>query len=57
MRVSMVFQFSSCINDSVGMLIKWDYIIDFYNTYKVMSLRMAPKLKDKHITLLPFPPM
>ena len=33
---------------------KWKYITDLYNTDKVMSFRIAPKLTDKHITLSPF---
>ena len=34
--------------------IKWEYIVDFYNIDKAMSIQMAPKLTDKHITILPF---
>ena len=37
--------------------VKWDYVVDFYNMNKVMSIRMAPKLADKHITVLPFSTM
>ena len=34
--------------------IKWEYVVDFYNKDKVMSIKMAPKLKDRHITLPSF---
>ena len=34
--------------------VKWEYIVDFYNMEKVMSIRMAPNLTDKHITVPPF---
>ena len=37
--------------------VKWEYIVDFYNKDKTMSIRMAPKLKDKHIILQPFSAM
>ena len=37
--------------------IKWDYVVDFYNSDKSMSIRIAPKLTDKHITLPPFATM
>ena len=37
--------------------VKWEYIVDFYNKDKTMSIRMAPKLKDKHIILPPFSAM
>ena len=37
--------------------VKWEYIVDFYNMDKVMSIRMAPKLTDKHITVPPFSAM
>lgn len=37
--------------------IKWEFIVDFYNTDKAMSIRMAPKLTDKHIILAPFAAM
>ena len=37
--------------------IQWAYIVDFYNMDKAMSIRMAPKLTDKHITLPPFTAM
>ena len=37
--------------------IKWEYVVDFYNTDNLMSIRMAPKLTDKHITLPPFATM
>ena len=29
--------------------VRWEYIVDFYNMDKVMSIRMAPKHTDKHI--------
>ena len=32
--------------------IKWEYVVDFYN--KVISIKMAPKLTDRHISLPPF---
>ena len=38
--------------DDVDM--KWEYVVDFYNKDKVMSIKMAPKLTDRHITLPPF---
>ena len=34
---------------------KWEFVVDFYNKDKVMSIKMAPKLTDRHITLPPFP--
>ena len=34
--------------------VKREYIVDFYNMDKVMSIRMAPKLTNKHITFPPF---
>ena len=37
--------------------VKWVYIVDFYNMDKVMSIRMAPKLTDKYITVTPFSTM
>ena len=37
--------------------VKWEYIVNFYNMDKVMSIRMAPKLTDKHITVPPFSTM
>ena len=37
--------------------IKWQYVVDFYNLDKTMSIKMAPKLTDKHITLPPFTSM
>ena len=37
--------------------VKWEYIVDFYNLDKAMSIQMAPKLKDKHINLAPFAAM
>ena len=37
--------------------IKWEYVLDFYNIDKAMSIRMVPKLTDKHITLPPFAAM
>ena len=37
--------------------IKWEYVVDFYNTDKTMSIQMAPKLTDKYITLPPFAAM
>ena len=33
---------------------KWECVVDFYNKDKVMSIKMAPKLTDRHITLPPF---
>ena len=30
--------------------IMWEYINDFYNTDKIISVRRAPKLTDKHMT-------
>ena len=37
--------------------VRWQYIIDFYNRDKTMSIRMAPKLTDRHIILPPFSAM
>ena len=37
--------------------VKWEYIVDFYSMDKVMSIRMAPKPKNKHITAPPFSAM
>ena len=37
--------------------IKWEYVVDFYNTDKAMSIRMTPKLTDKYLTLPPFAAM
>ena len=37
--------------------VKWEYIGDFYNKDKTMLIRMASKLKDKHIILPPFSAM
>ena len=37
--------------------VKWECIVDFYNMDKVMSIRMAPKLTDKHIIVPPFSTM
>ena len=34
--------------------IKWEYVVDFYNKDKVMSIMMVPKLTDRHITFPPF---
>ena len=34
--------------------IKWEYVVDSNNKDKVMSIKMAPKLTDRHITLPPF---
>ena len=34
--------------------IKWEYVVDFYNKDKVMSIKMAPRLTDRHIILPPF---
>ena len=31
--------------------VRWQYIVDFYNRDKTMSIRMAPKLTDRHIIL------
>ena len=37
--------------------VKWSYVVEFYNRDKLMSIRMAPKLTDKHINLPPFSAM
>ena len=37
--------------------VRWQYIVDFYNRDKTMSIRMAPKLTDRHIILPPFSAM
>ena len=37
--------------------VRWQYIVDFYNRDKAMSIRMAPKLMDRHIILPPFSAM
>ena len=37
--------------------IKWQYIVDFYNIDQALSIRMAPKLTQKHIILAPFTAM
>ena len=37
--------------------VKWEYIVDFYNIDKSMSIRMAPNLTDRHINLPPFTAM
>ena len=37
--------------------IRWQYIVDFFNMDKEMSVRMAPKLTEKHIVLAPFTAM
>ena len=37
--------------------VRWQYIVDFYNRDKAMSIRMAPKLTDRHIILPPFSAM
>ena len=34
--------------------IKQEYVVDFYNKDKAVSIKMAPKLTDRHITLPPF---
>ena len=34
--------------------IKWQYVTQFYGFYKANTIRMAPKLQDKHINLPPF---
>ena len=39
------------IND---MCIRWEYIKEFYNVDSRKSIRMAPKLTKKHVTLPPF---
>ena len=36
---------------------RWQYIVDFFNRDKTMSIRMAPKLTDRHIILPPFSAM
>ena len=46
------FKKSSCRYSDVE--VKWEYIVDFYNMDKVMSIRMAPKLTGAHITVLAF---
>ena len=28
-------------------VVRWGYIVDFYNTDKAMSIRMAPELTDR----------
>lgn len=38
-------------------VISWQHITDFYNFDKKLSIRMAPKLTDKHIELPPFTSM
>ena len=40
-----------------GQLVKWDYIERFYYTDCKNSVRMAPKLSQKHIDLPPFSPL
>ena len=40
-----------------GKLISWQHIVDFYNFDKRNRIRLAPKLKDKHIYLPPFSSM
>ena len=40
-----------------GKLISWQHIVDFYNFNKRNRIRLAPKLKDKHIYLPPFSSM
>ena len=40
-----------------GSYISWDHVTDFYHLDKSMSVKMAPKLKDKHINLPPFSSM
>ena len=37
--------------------VRWQYIVDFYNRDKTMSIRMAPKLTEWHIILPPFSAM
>ena len=37
--------------------VRWQYFVDFYNRDKTMSIRMAPKLTDRHIILPPFSAM
>ena len=37
-----------------GKIVSWQYIVDFYNFEKTEQIRMAPKLKEKHIDLPPF---
>ena len=37
--------------------VRWQYIVDFYNRDKTMSIKMAPKLTDRIIILPPFPAM
>ena len=37
--------------------VKWEYVLDFYNKDKDMSIRMAPKLTQKHVALPPFTAM
>ena len=37
--------------------VKWEFIVDFWNMEKVMSIGMVPKLTDKHITVPHFSTM
>ena len=40
-----------------GKLISWQHIVDFYNFDKRNRIRLAPKLRDKHINFPPFSSM
>ena len=55
MNIRNNFMKSNYKYDSIE--VKWEYIVDFYNKDKTMLIRMAPKLKDKHIILPPFSAM
>lgn len=33
-------------------ILKWQYIVDFYNADRQMSIRLAPKLSAKHIVII-----